>query len=80
MTTFALPTIDSNAMTTNDQGALLVNQATAIIVQAYLTHGSQWAQLAVDQSRGWQEAALYLIEPGELPALIDSVQTALRQF
>ena len=37
---FALPSIGTDAMSRNDQGALMVNQATAVIVSSYLNYAA----------------------------------------
>lgn len=63
--TFVLPTLANAAMSKDDQGALIVNQATAVIVAAYL-------QYAAPGAPWWDNARLV--------SLIDDVQNALKQF
>ena len=67
---FALPTLASGDMTKDDQAALIVNQATAVIVAAYLEHRS--AAMASGQSTEVQSSSL--------PNIVNSVQEALRSF
>ncbi len=48
-THFVLPTVGTADMSKDDQGALIVNQATAVIVKAYLENWAQtWSVLAYD--------------------------------
>ncbi len=68
---FALPTLSSGDMSKDDQAALVVNQATAVIVAAYLEHAS--AVVASGQTG-------FDIESTNLIAIINNVQTALREF
>ena len=67
---FALPTLASGDMSKDDQAALVVNQATAVIVAAYLEHRS--AAMAAGQSSEVSSTAL--------PLIVNSVQEALRSF
>jgi hypothetical protein len=67
---FTLPTLASGDMTKDDQAALIVNQATAVIVAAYLEHRS--AAMAAGQSTEVQSSSL--------PNIVNSVQEALRSF
>lgn len=60
---FVLPTLSGTDMPKNDQAALLVNQAVAVIVCSYLEYAGQGTR--------------QMIKPEELPTLIDSVQSAL---
>jgi hypothetical protein len=68
---FALPTLSLNDMSRDDQGALIVNQATAVIVAAYLEHAS--AVVATGQNT-------FRVSQGELVSLVNNVQDALRSF
>jgi len=68
---FALPTLSSDDMSRDDQAALVVNQATAVIVAAYLEHAS--AVVAAGGSG-------FDVESNSLIAIINQVQDALRQF
>jgi hypothetical protein len=68
---FALPTLASGDMTRNDQAALVVNQATAVIVVAYLEHAS--AMVAAGKSG-------FDVEASHLSTIINNVQDALRSF
>ncbi len=96
-THFVLPSVADADMSKDDQGALLVNQATAVIVKAYLeNYSSTWSSIyfpwsSADNANatrlGFADAdALYqarnetLMTPTSLAALIDSVQTSLRNF
>lgn len=69
--TFALPTVASADMSKDDQGALIVNQATAFIISAYLAH-------AVVMYQGGETS--YAITTTELLTLIDDVQDKLKSF
>jgi hypothetical protein len=69
---FALPTLSSNDMPRDDQGALIVNQATAVIVAAYLEHASAVA--------AGDPGSTFRVNISEVPGLIDQVQNALRTF
>ena len=78
---FALPSIGTDAMSRNDQGALMVNQATAVIVSSYLNYAAS----IYDNLRGLQgnidaRAEEMRITPGEIDNLINDVQSALRAF
>ena len=68
---FALPTLSAADMPRDDQAALVVNQATAVIVAAYLEHAS--AVVASGNSAAD-------VESTSLIAIINQVQEALRQF
>ena len=72
---FALPTLATSGMSTNDQNTLLVNQATALIVSSYLEHMSAAIAAGVTTSAGVSPNAF--INPTELGTLIDTVQSAL---
>ena len=67
---FALPTLASGDMTKDDQAALVVNQATAVIVAAYLEHRS--AAMAAGESNE--------VSTNTLISIVNSVQDALRSF
>lgn len=68
---FALPTLASGDMARNDQAALVVNQATAVIVAAFLEHAS--AVVASGNSGAD-------VSQNQLPVIINDVQDALRSF
>ena len=70
---FALPTLPSSDMSRDDQGALIVNQATAAIITAWLQHASA-LHAAGEGSHEFRLARVELIE------LINDVQEALRSF
>jgi hypothetical protein len=73
--TFALPTAGSADMSKDDQGALIVNQATALIVSAWLAHATALIQKDTDKFAGpWS------VDTAELATLINSVQDALKSF
>ena len=78
--TFALPTLDSASMSRDDQSALVVNQATAIIVAAYLKHATEMAAHRVSVGGTANTSVAYLITADELPGLINQVQDALKSF
>ena len=78
--TFALPTLDSSSMSRDDQSALVVNQATAIIVAAYLKHATEMAAHRVSVGGTANTSIAYLITADELPGLINQVQDALKSF
>ena len=67
--TFALPAVGSAAMSTADQQTLTVNQATAIIVSAWLQHATAVVQAG---NAGFDVNRIDLVQ------VIDSVQAALR--
>ncbi|MGA1870917.1 MAG: hypothetical protein ACMUJM_20465 [bacterium] len=73
--TFALPTIGSNDMSKDDQGALIVNQAAAIIISAWLTHAT-----ALMQKDPQYFGNNFNLTPAELVTLINDVQNALKSF
>jgi hypothetical protein len=68
---FALPTLSAGDMPRDDQAALVVNQATAVIVAAYLEHAS--AVVASGNSGADVNSAGLIV-------IINQVQDALRQF
>ena len=70
--TFALPAVGSAAMSSTDQQALMVNQATAIIVSAWLQHATALAQAGITGQ------GAFTVSRAELGLLIDQVQASLR--
>jgi len=77
---FVLPTLDSSSMSREDQAALIVNQATAVIVAAYLKHATEMAAHRVSVGGTASTSVAYLITAEELPVLINQVQEALKSF
>ena len=79
---FALPTIGTSEMSRNDQGALIVNQATAAIVTSYLEYARHNYAVARNNGAGSAAEILepYIIESSDLTTLINNVQTALKSF
>ena len=78
---FALPSIGTDDMSRNDQGALIVNQATAVIVSAYLNYAtSVYENLRSNLANADNRAEDLRITVAELPTLINNVQGALRSF
>lgn len=79
---FALPSLGSAAMSTVDQTTLLTNQATAVIVSAWLSHRSVGLQTGKAFSAGDpsddQDRFDQTITEGELSSVVNAVQTALR--
>ena len=72
MTDFVLPTKGTSEMSKDDQGALLVNQATAIIISSYLDHAAKVNAVNPQVSLQYRHS--------ELIALINDVQDALKSF
>ena len=70
---FALPTLSSSDMSKDDQGALIVNQATAAIVSAWLEHATAVVQAG-------SQSGSFHVERTELITLVNDVQEALRTF
>jgi hypothetical protein len=70
---FALPTLPTSDMSRDDQGALVVNQATAVIVAAWLEHATAMVQSGVGTTT-------FSINSAELVGVINGVQDALRSF
>ena len=70
---FALPTLSASAMSRDDQGALVVNQATAVIVEAWLEHATALIQAGNQNTE-------FTVSKAELVTLINDVQDALRTF
>lgn len=78
---FALPTIGTSEMSRNDQGALIVNQATAVIVSAYLNHTNEILKsMITKESYAFEIREQMRIETDELMDLINRVQGALKSF
>jgi hypothetical protein len=70
---FVLPSIGASDMPRDDQGSLVINQATAVVVASWLEHATRMVEL--DHNVSW-----WGIRADELPPLIDSVQDALKSF
>jgi len=67
---FVLPTVGTaSAMTKDDQFRLLLNQAAAVVLTAYLEHATQVYIKSGDTD--------YRFDKDELVTLIDNVQKAL---
>lgn len=78
---FVLPNIGTSQMSRNDQGALIVNQATAAIVNGYLHHATEtYKELIARDPKYNAEARKMRYEASELIKLINDVQTALKTF
>ncbi len=76
---FTLPNIGTSQMSRDDQGALIVNQATAAIVSAYLKHASFTYDILV--KGGYNTSAQEMrFTQSELTSLINDVQGALKSF
>jgi len=78
---FVLPSVSSADMSKDDQGALLVNQATAVIVSAWLEHATALCQIG-EFTTGQYEHNRYafMLTRDELVQFVNDVQEALRQF
>ncbi len=76
---FTLPQIGSTQMSRDDQGALLVNQATAAIVCSYLEHAAKIYELEI-QRGDTTPSSSYAFRQTDLISLINSVQGALKEF
>jgi hypothetical protein len=72
---FVLPTLPSSDMAKDDQGALIVNQAAAAIVSAWLGHANTCVQNGITGGTGQ-----FTVTRSDLVLLINDVQTALRSF
>ena len=70
---FALPTLPTSDMSRDDQHLLIVNQATAAIVSAWLGHATALAQAGITGATGQ-----FTVTSAELIDLVNSVQAALR--
>ena len=77
---FALPSIGSNEMSTNAQGALLVNQAAAAIVSSYMEHAARVFEALHNGGAGTSFTEPYRFQAQELVDLVNEVQGALRSF
>jgi len=73
---FSLPTLATAQMTAQDQINVTVNQATAVIVCAYLEHLSKLTEIVPPGSQS--TANVSIVGTTELVNLINDVQTALR--
>ena len=71
---FALPTVSSADMSRDDQGALIVNQATAVIVAAWLEHATALTQ---SDTAGLTDLT---VSHQQLVTVVNDVQDALRAF
>lgn len=78
--TFALPSIGSSGMAKDEQGALVVNQATAVIVAAYLDYLARVYPTLAANASSVSDISVYRIHQNEIGALVDSVQDALKSF
>jgi hypothetical protein len=83
---FALPQISSADMSKDEQGALIVNQATAAIVSAWLEHANvvinryDWASSAGEKGSTVYWDCPFVVKPEELVSLINNVQDSLKSF
>jgi hypothetical protein len=70
---FALPTLPTGSMSRDDQQALIVNQATAAIISAWLEHATALSEAGITGNTGQ-----FTVTSAELVSLINDVQGALR--
>jgi hypothetical protein len=70
---FALPTLPTGSMSRDDQQALIVNQAAAAIISAWLEHAAALSEAGITGNTGQ-----FTVTSGELVTLINDVQGALR--
>ena len=70
---FALPTLPTGSMSRDDQQALIVNQAAAAIISAWLEHATALSEAGITGNTGQ-----FTVTSAELVALINDVQIALR--
>jgi hypothetical protein len=70
---FALPTLPTGSMSRDDQQALIVNQAAAAIISAWLEHATALSEAGITGNTGQ-----FTVTSGELVTLINDVQGALR--
>jgi hypothetical protein len=70
---FALPTLPTGSMSRDDQQALIVNQAAAAIISAWLEHATALSEAGITGSTGQ-----FTVSSAELVSLINDVQVALR--
>ncbi len=68
---FTLPTVPASGMSRDDQGALIVNQAVAVIVAAYLDYKKSVASLEPSAAR---------INHDDITNFINDWQAALKIF
>ena len=71
---FALPTLPTGSMSRDDQQALIVNQAAAAIISAWLEHATALSEAGITGNTGQFTVSL----SAELVSLINDVQVALR--
>lgn len=77
--TFSLPTLSTSEMSPQDQINVSVNQATAVIVSAYLDHLNQLTEALLPPGGNPSDPAqLSVLSQAELVSLINDVQGALR--
>ena len=74
--TFSLPTLATAQMTAQDQINVTVNQATAVIVRAYLEHLNKLTEVVPPGSQS--AANISIMGAAELITLINDIQAALR--
>ena len=70
---FALPTLPTGSMSRDDQQALIVNQAAAAIISAWLEHATALSEAGITGNTGQ-----FTVTCAELVSLINDVQVALR--
>jgi hypothetical protein len=70
---FALPTLPTGSMSRDDQQALIVNQATAAIISAWLEHATALSEAGITGNTGQ-----FTVTSAGLVSLINDVQGALR--
>ena len=70
---FALPTLPTGSMSRDDQQALIVNQAAAAIISAWLEHATALSEAGITGNTGQ-----FTVSSAELVSLINDVQIALR--
>jgi hypothetical protein len=73
---FSLPSLATAQMAAQDQINVTVNQATAVIVCAYLEHLNKLTEVIPPSSQ--LTAHVSVMSTAELVSLINDVQTALR--
>ena len=73
---FSLPTLATAQMTAQDQINVTVNQATAVIVSAYLEHLNKLTEIVPPGSQN--VAHVSIMSTTELIAFVNDVQAALR--
>jgi hypothetical protein len=75
---FVLPTLSSTEMSKDEQGAILVNQATAIIIAAWLAHRAVGMTAAANTTAG--NVYAYAVSAADLKTAIEDIQSALATF